>query len=150
MGLHDPLLEAAVPVHSSDALVVSIGRPAPWVFGSRVKGHLDVAGARVIDQAVRTQTAAERRYMVLLNDWSGMTDYDGAARVMLTDLARAVLPACDAVHILISSQRVAFGVRAANLVLHRLTAHTKLETFSAALRAAVEHSPGFRVHSRPL
>ena len=147
MGLHDPLLDTAVPVHSSEALLIAIGRPAPWVFLSRVKGHLDVAGARVIDQAVRAQTAAEKRYMVLMNEWSGMTDYEGAARVLLTDLARAVLPACEAVHILISSQRVAFGVRAANLVLHRLTAHTNLPTFNAALLAAVEHPPRLRVSS---
>jgi hypothetical protein len=144
MGLHEPLLDTAVPVHSSESLLIAIGRPAPWVFLSRVKGHLDVAGARVIDQAVRVQTAAEKRYMLLLNDWSGMTDYDGAARVLLTDLARAVLPACDAVHILISSERVAFGVRAANLVLHRLTAHTKPQTFAAALLAAVEQPPRLR------
>lgn len=145
MGLHDPLLDAAVPVHSSESLLVAVGRPAPWIFLSRVKGHLDLAGARVIDRAVRAQTAAEKRYMVLLNDWSGMTDYEGSARVLLTDLARAVLPACDAVHILIFSQRVAFGVRAANLVLHRLTAHTKLQTFNAALLAAVEHPPRLRL-----
>ena len=144
MGLHEPLLDTAVPVHSSDSLLIAIGRPAPWVFLSRVKGHLDVAGARVIDQAVRAQTAAEKRYMIILNDWSAMTDYDGAARVLLTDLARAVLPASEAVHILINSQRVAFGVRAANLVLHRLTAHTKLQTFAQALLAAVEHPPRLR------
>lgn len=144
MGLHAPLLDSAVPVHSTDSLVISIGRPAPWVFLSSVKGHLDVSGARVIDQAVRAQTAAEKRYMVILNDWSRMTDYEGHARVLLTDLARAVLPACEAVHIFISSQRVAFGVRAANLVLHRLIAHTRLETFARALLAAVEHPPRLR------
>jgi hypothetical protein len=145
MGLREPLLETAIPVHASEALLIAIGRPAPWVFLSRVRGHLDVVGARVIDQAVRAQTAAEKRYMILLNDWSGMTDYDGAARVLLTDLARAVLPACEAVHILLSSQRVAFGVRAANLVLHRLTAHTRPQTFAAALQAAVEQQPRLRM-----
>lgn len=145
MGVHEPLLDTALPVHSTASLTVSVGRPAPWVFLSRVKGHLDVEGARVIDQAVRSQTAAEKRYMVLLNDWSGMSDYEGAARVLLMDLARAVLPACEAVHILISSQRVAFGVRAANLVVHRLIAHTKLETFASALHSAVEQAPRSRI-----
>jgi hypothetical protein len=139
MGLYETLLESARPVYSSGALAISTGRPAPWVFLTRVRGHLNVVGARMIANAVREQIAAEKRYMIIMNDWSQMTDYDGEARVLLTDLARAVLPASESVHILVTSQRVAFGVRAANLVLQRITAHVKLETFAAALTAAVEH-----------
>lgn len=138
MALHEALLQMARPAYSSGPLVVAIGRPAPWVFLSRVQGHLDAAGARVIADAVRHQMAAEKRYMVILNDWSEMSDYDGAARVLLTDLAREVLPASEAVHILLTSQRVAFGVRAANLILRRITAHLKMDTFGAALVAAVD------------
>jgi hypothetical protein len=149
MTLYDAFLRDARLLHTSSALSIAIGRPAPWIFLSRVEGHLNLEGARLIDTAVRAHVASESRYLVLLNDWSQMSDYDGTARVLLTDLARHVLPACEGLHILVGSRLVAFGVQAANLILRKITVHTDRDPFASAVAAVAERPTAPRGRSTP-
>ncbi len=127
------------PAHATSLVTVTIHRPAPTVFVTRVKGRLDLAGAVAIESAFRRQVLEEKIHFGF-HDWQEMTNYDGAARALLTESARELLPAVRAVHLLVGSAIVAFGVRAANIILRRLTLEPSRADFDRALAAAIADS----------
>src|ERR1700722_1344801 len=127
MTTHEALLATARPVYSEGDLVISVGRPAESVFLARVQGHLTLKGARVLGEAI-VQAVTSGRTMTHCHDWSAMTDYDSEARVHLTDVGRQVFPKLKFIHLLVTSPLVAFGVRAANLVLRRITVHSSADS----------------------
>jgi hypothetical protein len=128
------LLGAPLRSHASARGSVVVWRPAPGVFVTRVVGHLDEAGAREIEGAFRRQIAEEGRH-VGFNDWFDMTDYDSQARILLTEMVNESIALIEASHVLIASKLVAFGVRAANVVLRRhLTVYSDPEAFDRELR----------------
>ena len=119
---------------------VSVWRPAPGVFVTRVVGYLDVMGATEIETCFRKQVAEDGRH-IGFHDWRAMSDYDSRARILLTDATYRLLPRIEAAHFLIQSRIVAFGVHAANLVLRRLTVHSVPDDFAYELqRAIARHS----------
>jgi len=127
------LLGPPLRSHVSSQGSVVVWRPAPGVFVTRVVGHLDEAAAREIEGAFRRQIAEEGRH-VGFNDWLDMTDYDSRARILLTEMVNESIALIEASHILIASRLVAFGVRAANVVLRRhLTVYNEPEPFDREL-----------------
>ena len=131
-----PALATPPPAHETSLVTVTIWRPAPGVFLTRVKGRLDLPGAKAIESAFRRQVLEEKHH-IGFHDWEEMTNYDGPARALLTDVARELLPAVRAAHLLVGSAIVAFGVRAANIVLRRLTVEDSRATFDRALAGAI-------------
>ena len=123
--------------HTSSLGSVVVWRPAPGVYVTRVVGYLDEVGAREIEESFRKQIAEEGRH-VGFNDWFEMTDYDSRARILLTEMAKKSRSLIEASHILIASSLVAFGVRAANVVLRgHLTVYNDAEKFDRELRRVV-------------
>jgi hypothetical protein len=112
---------------------VAVWRPIPGVFVTRVGGHLSEEWATEVSALVRRQVAEEGHHTGF-HDWYEMTDYDSRARIVLTDVTLALLAHIDGAHFLIQSRIVAFGVRAANLVIQRLTVHGAPEAFDHAVR----------------
>jgi hypothetical protein len=144
MSLQEALLEMVTPLHADGRTLVSAGWPAPWVFLSRVRGHLTLAGARRIGEALLSRADANPRILTLCHEWSGMTDYDSEARVHLTDVARKVFPNTKAVHFLVGSRTMAFAIRTASFVFQGLTVHTEMELFGQAVMSAMADPHPFR------
>ena len=138
------LLSAVAPVHSASALTVTITRSAPGVLVSAVRGHLNAAGARVLGDSFLSLAAREKCHLRVFHDWSEMTDYDGEARVLLTDVASVLVPLSEAIHFFVTAPAVVFGVRAANLILKKLTAHATGGSYDAALEGALAHATRMR------
>jgi hypothetical protein len=135
-----PMLDATirrlgVPLRShTDALgSVAVWRPASRILVTRVIGHLNEEGAREIDVAFQKQIVEEGLH-VGFHDWGAMTDYDSQARIFLTQTTQRSLERIEAVHFLVQSRVVTFGIRAANLILKRLTVHEEPGTFDRELQ----------------
>ena len=143
-SLHELSLEhmaGAVPGYMSSTVSIRMWWPQPGLLISKIDGHLDAAAAAAIAQSIRghiATTAAGR--LTGFHDWSGLVDYDSEARILLTDVARELLPRSDGAHLLVNSQLVAFGIRAASVVLGNITSYASREPFETALSAALRRS----------
>lgn len=117
--------------------------PARTMLVTQVVGSLSMEAVAGIGHALRRGIDSDGRYLGF-NDWEDMIDYELDARIELTSQLLKVLPRVDGVHFLVHSKVVAFGIRAANLVLKTLKVHHTREDFEAALRDAVDR------RSRPM
>jgi hypothetical protein len=110
--------------------------PAAGVIVCVIKGVLSAqAGAR-IDEVLRRLTAEGNKHEDF-HDWEGMTDYDGQARVTLTNTALALRPTNERVHLLVRSKTVAMGVKVASAVLPNIVSHLDRASFESALADSV-------------
>lgn len=110
--------------------------PAPGVIVIVFKGVLSAQSAAKIDEVLRRLTANGKKHEDF-HDWEGMTDYDGQARVTLTNTALALRPSSEHVHLLVRSRAVAMGVKVASAVLSNITSHLDRASFEAALDASI-------------
>ena len=109
---------------------------APNVIVCVFKGVLSAQAAARIDEILRRLTATGQKHEIF-QDWEGMTDYDGQARVTLTNTAQALRPTNERVHLLVRSKTVAMGVRVASAVLTNIVSHLDRASFEAALQESV-------------
>lgn len=110
--------------------------PAPDVIVSLFKGVLSAQAATRIDDILRRLTANGNKHDAF-HDWEGMTDYDGQARVTLTNTALALRPSSERVHLLVRSKTVAMGVKVASVVLPTLFSHLDRASFESALEESI-------------
>ncbi len=76
------------------------------------------------------------------HNWRAMTNYDQSSRVRLTAWTLERRKTFGAIHFILGSTLVEFGVRAANLALGGLlTVHKSLEAFDVALERAGARTP---------
>ena len=129
--------------YSSDHATVETWIPAdartPLLIVT-VRGH---AKEEVLDPILDAIADAGRRgQLVVFDDWEGVTGYDSAARVRLTEWTRKNLDAFRATHVLIASKLLAMGLslatRAAGLPVH--VYQSRME-FERSLRV---HFPEYR------
>jgi hypothetical protein len=113
-----------------------IWQPAPTLFVSRVEGRHEGQAVNALADAIRARSGGTARRLYFHDFWE-MDDYGPDARSKLTDAGRAVGDTTEGIHIALSSKVVAFGVRAAGLFLHNLTAYSEREPFEAVLREAI-------------
>jgi hypothetical protein len=109
---------------------------ASRVMISQVEGTLTVEGAMALGQHLREQSSAGGRFLAF-HDWKAMTDYNDVARAYLLDLVRGFSQQLEAIHILVHSSVVEFGVRAANFTIKNLQIYSVREEFEDALREAL-------------
>jgi hypothetical protein len=131
------LLPGALAPHSTKRISVRVWWPVPTVMVTQVRGHLDAEAARVLARALRDRLAATRARLVGFHDWTELADYDSDARILLTDVAREGLTRSDGTHVLIASPLVAFGLRAASVILTNVHAYSARPPFEAALVSAL-------------
>jgi hypothetical protein len=107
------------------------------LFLSRVTGRF---GRTLVDRFVAeldAAVAARRAPLIAFHDWVEMTDYEVAGRIRLTQWTLRHRHHVSAVHFLLGSQLVAFGVGVANVALGGfMKVHTDRTAFEAALRDA--------------
>lgn len=113
-----------------------IWRPAPGVIVVVFKGVLSAQAAARIDEILRRLTADGQKHEDF-HDWEGMTDYDGEARVTLTNTALAIRVTSEHVHLLVRSRAVAMGVKVASAVLGNITSHLDRASFEKALEESI-------------
>jgi hypothetical protein len=133
----DQLPGAVQGGYSSEKVTVQLWWPSDALMASRVIGHLDVAAARFLATSLREHLRTTTGPAVGFHDWSRMTDYDGDARILLTDVAREALPRSEGVHVLVGSPLVAFGLRTASVVLRHVFSYVAREPFEAALTSSL-------------
>lgn len=115
--------------------IVYVWRPSPALLVSRVEGVHEAEAVDVLAKAIRERSGDARR--VFFHDFWEMSDYGPDARTKLTDAGRAVADITDGIHIALASKVVAFGVRAASVILRNLTAYSDRAPFELALREAL-------------
>lgn len=116
--------------------------PAPGVIVTVIKGVLSAQAATRIDEILRNLTANGNKHEDF-HDWEGMTDYDGQARVTLTNTALALRATNERVHLLVRSKAVAMGVKVASAVLGNITSHLDRASFESALEESISrHQKG--------
>jgi hypothetical protein len=128
-------VESAAITRTARGLVY-VWRPAPTLFVSRVEGFHEAEAVDALAKAIRERGPGEVR-RVYFHDFWEMSDYGPDARTKLTDAGRAVGDLTDGIHIALASKVVAFGVRAAGLILRNLTAYSDRAPFEHALREAL-------------
>jgi hypothetical protein len=135
---HGRLERLGAPIRSlvSEQGTFTVWRPGTGLFVTRVSGHLGIEGAREIDALFRQQVA-EDGWNISFNDWGSMENYDSEARVLLSRSTLELLASVRSSHFLVSSRVVAFGIKAANIVLRRLTLHPSEESFQRELSEAL-------------
>jgi len=104
---------------------------------TRVEGYLSDSAAAMIESAL-IRVVKEDGRIEAFHDWERMSDYDSSARSRLTNAALRVRKSTTAVHFVVRSRVVAFGVQVANAVVGNLRVHRDRRSFEAALRAALE------------
>lgn len=119
--------------------------PAPSMIVTQVEGVLTADHAVTIGEEFLRQSGPDPRHLGF-HDWEEMTNYDNPARIHLTEVTQRMRPHIDRIHILLRSQIVAFGVRAANVIVKILEVHTERAPFEQALREAILRR---RAHSAP-
>ena len=144
----DVLLGETRAAFTAGSLSVTLWRPAAGIFVSRIKGHFTLEAATVVAAAVRDQVARDGRHCGF-HDWSAMTDYDSPARVLLTDVARSILPVTERTHVLSDSPLVALGVRAASIIVGRLIFHPTAFSFERAMTASLQGIRDVRAPDHP-
>src|SRR5690349_18638017 len=103
-------------IHSSSRGRAYIWHPTPHLIVTRAEGVLTAEAASFFDTVTRRFVERDVRHTAF-SDWWELTGYDDEARTKLTILGRDIHQMTDSTHILVQSKVVAFGVRAANLIL---------------------------------
>jgi hypothetical protein len=112
-----------------------VGVPAGSGLCTTMHGHLTVPIAQRFLKIADTVYLSGKKVSIFHNWWD-MTGYDGDVRPLLTDWAKDRMSQLNTLHILVQSQLVIIGVRAANLMLGgRINAHGKPESFENAYKA---------------
>jgi hypothetical protein len=114
-----------------------IWRPVPSVLVCLVKGVLTSQAASKMDEVLRRVTADVSRHEDFY-DWEGMTDYDGEARIQLTNTALSMRSAYERVHMLVRSKTVALGVKVASAVVPGFVVHMDRPSFENALAESLQ------------
>ena len=116
--------------------ILYVWQPSPTLFVSRVEGRHEGQAVRALADAIRTRDGGGAR-CVYFHDFWEMVDYGPDARSRLTEAGRAVSDTTEGIHIALSSKVVAFGVRAAGLILGNVTTYSERAPFDFALRQAI-------------
>lgn len=117
---------------------------SPTHLRTRLVGHFDVRLADRLVAAVE-HWAGERASLTAFHDCALLEDYDVDARERVTAWSRPRLARFDAVHLLVQSRVVAWGLSVIALALGpRLVAHHQRATFEAAVARARAPSPASR------
>lgn len=116
--------------------VLYLWQPAPTLLVSRVEGRHEGEAVRALADAIRMRDGGGTR-CVYFHDFWEMDDYGPDARARLTEAGRAVSDTTEGIHIALSSKVVAFGVRAAGLILGNVTTYSERAPFVFALREAI-------------
>jgi hypothetical protein len=122
---------------SSDRGDVRVWIPAPGVFVTQARGHMDKTLVMHIADA---GNECVRRHQRLLgfHEWSGVRSYDSDARAKLTDWGMRIRKEVDRVHFLVSSKILRMGIAVASIVLvGMLVAHDDPAEFERLVREAV-------------
>lgn len=120
----------------STQATIRLWAPAPGVLVTQVDGYLTIEGAMSIGHHFHQQNIAGRP-MIAFHDWKGMSDYNDVARAYLLDIVRGFSKQLEAIHILVRSPVVEFGVRVANLTVKSLQVYSARTEFEDALREAL-------------
>lgn len=109
-----------------------VARPGGSALCTTMTGHLTLPVAeRFLKLADLVYNHSKT--VSIFHNWWNMTGYDSEVRPLLTDYAKNRMSQLHVLHILLRSQLVIVGVRAANLVLGgRISAHSKPEVFAQA------------------
>lgn len=115
-----PLLPDLLPIDRADVQrsaegVVYIWTPAPNLVVTRSENRFTSQAARAVEIAWRR--AATGRPLVCFNDWEGMTEYDTATRIHLTNVGLDLRSSSAVFHILAGSKIVVMGLHAAKIFL---------------------------------
>lgn len=113
--------------------------PTPTIIVTVFKGVLSTQCATKMDEILR-RIVSDGKMRENFHDWEGMTDYDGQARITLTNTSLALRPTSEHVHLLVRSRAVAMGVKVASAILTHLTSHLDRASFDAALQASIARS----------
>jgi hypothetical protein len=141
LGLDFLSVERCQSVCSTQA-TIRLWAPAPGVLVTQVDGFLTIEGAMAIGHHFHQENTSGRR-LVAFHDWKGMTDYNDVARAYLLDIVRGFSQQFEAIHILVRSPVVEFGVRVANLTVKSLQVYSARAEFEVALREALRsHGKG--------
>jgi hypothetical protein len=116
--------------------ILYVWQPAPSLFVSRVEGRHEGQAVRALADAIQLRDGGRARCAFFHDFWE-MDDYGPDARARLTEAGRAVSDITEGIHIALSSKVVAFGVRAAGLILGNVTTYTERPPFELALREAI-------------
>ena len=134
MALRMPMRPA--DVRNTATCRMSVWLPASRLIASTVEGHLDEVTARELSAHIPL-LALDGPGMLGFHDWRGVTDYDGGARNLLTEIMLRHMRSIERAHFLASSKIVRFGIGAAAAVLGKVTLHDTPDTFEAALLVAL-------------
>jgi len=110
--------------------------PVAGVLVCVIKGVLSAQSASRIDEILRRRTSDGSKHEDF-HDWEGMTDYDGQARITLTNTALALRHTNEKVHLLVRSKTVAMGVKVASAVLPNVVSHLDRSSFESALADSI-------------
>ena len=127
-------LDGSASTHTTRLVSVRIWWLASSLMASEVKGHLDVTAARFLAHALRDRMAKDPRRLVGFHDWTGVTNYDGNARIVLTQAARESSARSDGTHVLALSALVHFGLRTADFLLGNIHSYVARAPFEAAMQ----------------
>jgi hypothetical protein len=117
--------------------VVSTRVVYPHLFASELGGHMDVAMAEYLLRDLEAWRSRGVTGLVAFHDLAEVTDYDSEARLRITPWSRQHRGQFRAVHVLVRSQAVAWGIRLLSALTDGLiVAHHQREAFEAALREA--------------
>jgi len=111
--------------------------PAKGIIVTMVKGVMSAQAGGKFDEILRRLAASVGQHEAF-HDWEGMTEYDGQARVTVTNTALALRTSYERVHVLFRSRAVAMGVKLASAVLPNLVSHLDRASFEAALEASLK------------
>ncbi len=109
----------------------------PHLFASQLSGHLDVAMVEVLLRDLEAWRSSAGSGLVAFHDLAAVTDYDPEARLRITPWSRQHRRQFRAVHVLVSRQAVAWGIRLLSALTDGLiVAHHQRQTFEGELRDA--------------
>lgn len=115
---------------------VWVWSPVAGIIVTKVEGVLSAQAASRLAETIRRLTKDFGRQQHF-HDWEEMTNYDGEARSIMTNMALSMRNDYECVHLLIRSKAVALGVKVASAVVPNLASHTERSTFESALADSI-------------
>lgn len=97
--------------------ILEVSRPRVDVLHFRAEGLLELPAAQVVVRWVEEALSATTLPVTTFSDWHGVTDYEPAARSLLTQFMRDHLARVGHTFILVRWRGVQMGVTLANAIL---------------------------------
>jgi len=109
---------------------------APGIVVTEGKGILLDKGAAAFESIAHRLVVANGS-MRAFHDWEGLTDYESAARVRLTNMGRTMGRAFEGATFLVGSKLIALGIQTASILISGITVSPNRHAFETAMRDTI-------------